>query len=181
MRLCLSLLLLLAAGAAFAGEPSVQISRDAEKDAMRVRGSIDIAAPPAVVFAVINDCDRAPRLVPNLESCRIVESDPKGHWDSRESILNVFLLPRIRTVSRNEFDPPRRLQFHRTSGNMRISEGEWRLEPLSGGKATRLRYEAFFAPEFTVPNFLIEQAASRDFPGWLRGIERESLADAQKR
>lgn len=167
--------------AAFAGEPLVQVERDTVNDAIRVRATMEIAASPAVVYAVLTDCERAPQIVPNLESCRIVQRDPAGRYDIRESVISVMLLPRIRTISRNDFEPPKRIKFKRISGDMRISEGEWRLEPLASSKATRLQYSGLFAPDFSVPGFLIENAAARDFPAWLRAIERVSLADGARR
>jgi carbon monoxide dehydrogenase subunit G len=164
-----------------AAEPSVQIDHDEATDAMRVRGSIDIAAPPAIVWAVLADCDRAPKVVPNMESCRVVKRDPAGRWDMRETVLNVALLPRIHSMIRNDYDPGRRMTFKRAGGDMRIADGEWRLEPLANGKATRVHYQALFATAMLVPQFLIDQAAARDFPTFFRNIERESLADAAKK
>jgi uncharacterized membrane protein len=161
-------------------EPTVQIERDMTRDAMHVRAFIDIEAAPAIVWGVIVNCSRAPQIVPNMESCRVVDRDPAGRWEIRETLLNVMLLPRIHSVMRNDFEPRRRMAFKRIDGDMRISEGEWRLEPLANGKATRLRYDAVFSPAFEVPQFLIEQAAARDFPTLFRAIERESLADAGK-
>jgi len=166
---------------AAAGEPALQIDHDQATDAMRVRATIDIAAPPAIVWAVLADCDRAPKIIPNMESCRVVQRDPAGKWELRETVLAVMLLPRIRSVVRNEMEPGRRLVFKRVGGDMRISDGELRIEPLAKGKATRVHYEALFATSMIVPQFLIDQAAARDFPTFFRNIERESLADAAKK
>jgi len=167
--------------AAAQSEPSVRIEHDAERDAMMVHASIDIAASPKIVFGVISDCNRAPKFVPNLESCRILQKDPKGHWEVRETILNVMMLPRIRAVSRSEIEPPKRFAFRKVDGDMRISEGAWRLEPLDKGKATRVHYDALFAISYPVPRFLVESAAYRDFPTLMKGVERESLEDAARR
>ena len=162
-------------------EPVLQIDHDRATDAMRVHATIDIAAPPAIVWAVLADCDRAPKIVPNMESCRIVQRDSAGRWELRETVLNVALLPRIRSLVRNDFEPGHRLAFKRVSGDMRISDGEWRIEPLAKGKATRVYYSALFATSMMVPQFLIDQAAARDFPTFFRNIERESLEDAAKK
>jgi ribosome-associated toxin RatA of RatAB toxin-antitoxin module len=159
-------------------EPSLRIEHDAERDAMAVHASIDIAASPQIVFGVITDCNRAPKFVPNLESCRVLQKDPKGRWEVRETILNIAMLPRIRAVSRSEIEPPKRFAFHRVEGDMRISRGEWRLEPLAKGKATRVHYDALFALKYPVPRFLVESAAYRDIPALMKGVERESLHDA---
>jgi len=167
--------------AAAQSEPTLRIEHDATRDAMVVHASIDIAAPPQTVFGVITDCNRAPKFVPNLESCRILQKDPKGRWEVRETILNVMLLARIRAVSRSEIEPPRRFAFSKVDGDMRISEGAWRLEPLDKGKATRVHYDALFALNYPVPRFMVESAAYRDFPTLMKGVERESLEDAAKR
>jgi carbon monoxide dehydrogenase subunit G len=173
------LLLALPFAAARASEPALTIAHD-ERGAMVVHTSIDIAAPPATVWAVITDCDRAPKYVPNMESCRIVERDPAGHWQMRATVMNIALLPRIHTLSRLEFEPRRRMSFAKAGGDMKISDGEWRLEPLAKGKATRLSYRSALALNFFVPQFLLDQAAQRDFPTLMKAIERESLKDAGK-
>jgi carbon monoxide dehydrogenase subunit G len=164
-------------GAAAQSEPTVKIEYD-QREAMVVHASIDIAAPPATVWAVITDCERAPRYVPNLESCRIVQRDPAGRWQLRATVMNVALLPRINTLSRLEFEPKRRVSFTRAGGDMRIAEGDWQLESLAKGKATRLHYKSALALNFFVPRFLVNQAAERDFPTLMKAIERESLHDA---
>ena len=164
---------------AAAGDPAVQVESDGKTDATHIRAHIDIAAPPAVVWAVITDCARSPQIIPNLESCRIVKRDAAGKWDVREHIINwATLLPRLRTVVRNTYDTGRRLVFKLIDGDMRISEGEWRLDPIARG--TRLSYNALMAPNFPVPKVLIEQALYQDFPNLLRAIQSASVADAKK-
>ena len=162
-------------------EPQVSIAHDTARDAMVVHAAIDIDAPPAIVWAVVTDCNRAPKYVPNMESCRIVEREPHDRWQVRESVHNVMLLPRIRSVSRVEFDNGRRMSFKKAGGDMRIAEGDWRLEPLENGKATRLRYDAVLALNMSVPNFMVENIANRDVPTLMKNIERESLDDEEKR
>jgi uncharacterized membrane protein len=175
-------LLAVAIGAANAqSEPALTITHDDVRDAMVIDASIEIAAPPASVWKVIADCDRAPKYVPNMESCRIVQRDPGGRWQIRETVLNVTLLPRIRSRSRVELEPARRMSFKSAGGDMRIADGSWRLEPLAKGKATRLHYHSLLALNFFVPQFLLNQAAARDFPTLMKNIERESLADAGER
>jgi carbon monoxide dehydrogenase subunit G len=170
-----------AGGALAESEPKVSISHDQPRDAMVIHASIDIEAPPAIVWAVITDCKRAPNYVPNMESCRVVEREPHDRWQVRETVHNVMLLPRIRSVSRVEFDKDRRMSFKKAGGDMRIAEGEWRLDPLEKGKATRLRYDAVLALNMSVPNFMVENIAKRDVPALMKNIERESLGDEEKK
>lgn len=166
--------------AAAQSEPTLKITHDEARDAMIIHASIDIAAPPKAVYAVVTDCNRAPKYVPNMESCRIVERDPAGKWQVRSTVHNVFMLPRINSLSRLEFEPGKRMLFKRAGGDMRIAEGEWRLEPLDKGRATRLHYQATLALNFSVPRFLVENIANRDVPALLQNIEREVLEDEEK-
>jgi uncharacterized membrane protein len=167
---------------AAAGNPVVHVDTDEKTSAAHVRATIDIAAPPPVVWAVIIDCARSPHIIPNLESCRIVKHDAGGHWDVREHIINwSALLPKLRTVVRTSYEIGHRMLFKRVDGDMRISEGEWRVEPMANAKATRLYYNALVAPNFPVPEFLVERTVHADLPNLLHAIERASVADAAKR
>ncbi len=166
---------------AAAGEPVVNVDTDEKLSAAHVRASIDIAAPPLTVWSVITDCARAPHIIPNLESCQIVKHDPAGHWDIREHIINwAALMPKMRTVVRTSYDVGRRMLFKRVDGDMRVSQGEWRLDPLANAHATRLSYNALVAPNFPVPEFMVEHAVHEDLPNLLRAIERASEEDAAK-
>ena len=162
-----------------AGQPSVHVETDEANQAAHVRAVIDIAAPPPVVWAVITDCARQPQIMPNLESCRIVKHDPGEHWDIREHIINwSALLPKLRTVVRTSYDGIHRMLFKRVDGDMRISEGEWRIEPA--GRGSRLYYTALVAPKMAVPQFMVEHSINTDLPNVLHAIERASEADAAK-
>ena len=159
---------------AASSEPIVEVRPISTPDgaATRVSAVIDIGASPAAVWAVLADCARAPEVIPHLESCRIVERDSSGRWDIREHIINPPLLPRIRTLVRNDFNPPRRFAFKLIGGDMRVSDGAWTLQPLNGG--TRVSYDAVIAPKFSAPQFLITRALSQDFPAMLKSIQRAS-------
>ncbi len=117
-----------------------------------------------------------PTIIPNVESCRVLEKDPAGHWDIRENVVNPALLPRIKTVMRNTLEGGKRFGFKLVSGDMRRSEGEWKLEPA--GTGTRLTYEALVAPNFFAPQFMIVQAVQTDFPNVLLAIQQASVEDA---
>jgi uncharacterized membrane protein len=166
---------------AAAGTPVIHVEADEQAKAAHVSASIDIAAPPLVVWDVITDCARAPHIIPNLESCRIVQHDPGGRWDIREHIIKwATLFPKLRTVVRTSYEIGHRMMFKRVDGDMRISEGEWRVEPMANAHATRLYYNALVAPSFPVPEFLVERTVHADLPNLLQAIENASEADAAK-
>lgn len=164
---------------AMGAEPSISVTpiRTDKGDVMHVRASIRISAPPVAVWAVLSDCGRAPQLIPHLESCRIVERDPRGRWDVREHVINAPFLPKMRTLVRNEFTPAQRLGFSLVSGDMKASDGAWTLK--TEGAGTVLSYDAHVAPSFSAPQFLIAKSISTDFPKMLRAIAQASTEPAR--
>ena len=157
-----------------AGDVLVDVHTDDAQDAAAVSAVADITAAPQAVWAVMTDCDRAPHFVPDLVSCRVLERDPSGAWDVREHIIDwTWLLPNIRNVFRSDYEPPHRLRFKRVDGDLRLSEGEWRLEPLNGGSATRVYYSALLSPNSWIPASLALSSVRNDVPKIMRALRRE--------
>jgi uncharacterized protein YndB with AHSA1/START domain len=146
--------------------------RTEKGDVVHVKASIRINASPETVWEILSDCARAPQLIPHLQSCRIVERDPRGRWDIREHIIKPPFLPTMRTLVRNEFVPPKRLSFRLLSGDMKVSDGAWTLRPE--GTETILAYDAHVAPNFAAPQFLVANSISNDFPRMLHAIAHAS-------
>jgi polyketide cyclase/dehydrase/lipid transport protein len=156
------------------GRPYVEVKADPDGSSGVIFAAIDVAAPQAVVWAVMTNCELAPKMVDNLKSCRIVERDPAGRWDIREQVSKGGLLPSVRTVYREDFEPPRRMTFHRTGGDLDVLEGEWRLEPH--GDDVRVTYEARVAAPFSVPGWVARLALRHDVPMALLALRREAMA-----
>ena len=164
--------------AAFAQQPFVDVMASPQDGVTTIRASHKIHASPHIVWSVLTDCPGGKRILPHFESCRILARDPAGKWDLREHVMNPPLLPRVRTVARNQFDAPRRLSFKLVEGDLRVSEGAWHL--TADGRATKLHYEARVAPAFAVPQFILEAAIRRDFTAMLIALEETSVSDAKR-
>jgi uncharacterized membrane protein len=163
-----------AATGRYTAEPTVTVVPAAADDTVEIKASIEIAAPRAKVWAIMNDCARALRYVPGLKSCRVLERDPAGRWDIREHRISwMWFLPDVKSVFRSDYEPPKRLRFQRISGTLKRSDGEWRLENIDGGSATRVSYAATLSADIPAPNFLVEAALKRDIAKVLRGLRRE--------
>ncbi|MBS0334758.1 MAG: SRPBCC family protein [Proteobacteria bacterium] len=158
------------------GRPYVDVEPGADGASGVVVAAIDVAAPQAVVFQVMTDCDLAPRMVAGLKSCRVLDRDPQGRWDVREEISKMTFAPSVRTVYREDFDPPRGMSFHATDGDLKIFEGQWRLEPR--GDVVRVTYQARIAAPFAVPGWVARLALRHDLPQALLALRREALARA---
>jgi len=159
------------------GRPYADVTPDPDGSSGRIRAAIDIAAPPQAIWSVMTDCDLAPKMVANLKSCRILERDPQGRWDIREQISKMTFVPSVRSVFREDFEPPRRMTFHRVGGDLKVLEGEWLLTPH--GALTRVTYEARVAAPFSVPGWIARLALRHDVPMALLALRRESVARAQ--
>ena len=158
------------------GRPYAEVTPGPDGSSGVIRAAIDIAAPQAAVWAVMTDCELAPRMVANLKSCRIVERDPQGRWDVREQISKGGFIPSVRSVFREDFEPPDRMSFHAVGGDLKLLEGEWRLAPH--GDEVRVTYEARVAAPFSVPGWIARLALRHDVPAALLALRRESMARA---
>jgi carbon monoxide dehydrogenase subunit G len=159
------------------GKPYAEVRPDPDGSSGVIRAAIDIAAPQAAIWAVMTDCALAPKMVDNLKSCRILERDPQGRWDIREQVSKMSFVPSVRTVFREDFDPPDRMTFHRTGGDLAVLEGEWRLIPRGDG--VRVTYEARVAAPFSVPGWVARIALRHDVPQALLALRREAMARTQ--
>ena len=156
------------------GRPYVEVLPDPDGSSGLIRAAIDITASQAAVWAVITDCELAPRMVANLKSCRILERDPQGRWDMREQVSRSTLLPSVRSVVRSDYEPPERLSFRSVGGDLRVLEGQWTLAPH--GPGVRVTYELRAAAPFSVPGWIARLALRHDVPMALLALRREAMA-----
>jgi uncharacterized protein YndB with AHSA1/START domain len=156
----------------------VEVTSDAAGASGVVKAQVDIAAPPAVVWAVIVDPANTGRLMAGAKSCRVLQRDPGGRWDVRETISRSGLFPAVRTVLHADYQPYSDIRFHRIDGDLPVLDGEWRLEPLDGGARTRVFYESRVTPSFPAPAPLVRSVLRQDMPRTLANLRDASEAVA---
>ena len=162
------------------GDIALEAHADPSGRGGQVRAMIDIAAPPQAVWATILDCERAARMTPSVKRCTVLSRDAGGRVELREHVVKwSFLLLALHSTSRLTLDPYRRIGFRCEGGDIKDCEGQWRLEALEGGKATRVTYENRATAPFGLPNGLAALAMRRDVPAALRALRRESVAAAR--
>jgi ribosome-associated toxin RatA of RatAB toxin-antitoxin module len=157
------------------GDAIIHVSEDDSGEADGViEAAIDIAAPPERVYAVMIDCQRAPRFVAGLRSCKILKTEQDGKSDVREHRSKwLSILPETVSVFRSDYVPNREIRFERVSGDLRYLKGAWTLEPMQGGAGTRVLYEARVGIKMAVPGFMIRSALEQDVPKLLRALRAE--------
>lgn len=195
-------LLILAAAGVLAGGPALASHDVPKDDETRLRqGEVlvrstptpdgfqliwaaeDIPAPPQTVWSVVTDCKVAVDVFWRLRKCKVIQADPAGRWDVRQqNLTNVPLVPDIRTTFRNDYDAPWTAHFVQVAGDLGGTRGEWRLEPLDGGRATRLIYEARVRmPDgILFSGSLVRVIIHSDAADGLKGLRKRSVKTAQQ-
>lgn len=158
------------------GDAIVSVDEDPSGEADgRIAAAIDIPAPPHSVWTTMLDCGRALKFVEGLKSCKILQSGPTGAWDIREHHSQwLSILPETVSVFRSDYVTDKEIRFSRVSGNLRFLKGNWRLEPLSGGTRTRLRYNVRIGISAPVPGFMVRAAIEQDVPKLLMALRGEA-------
>jgi uncharacterized protein YndB with AHSA1/START domain len=142
-----------------------------------IHGAVDIAAPPQLVWRIMTDCRETPKLIASAEPCRVLSADPAGAWDVREQVTHGdWIVPTIHNVYRSDYQPYALIRFHKVGGDLKVEDGEWRFEPLNGGRGTRVIYTNRIAARIMVPDALVREGLRRDTPKVLLNLRREVMA-----
>jgi hypothetical protein len=118
-----------------AGRAYTTVSAEPDGSAL-IYGAVDIPTPPEVAWRVMTDCRETPKLITSASPCRVLSSGPG--WDVREQVTRGGLfVPTIHNVYRSEYQPFSLIRFQKAGGDLKMEDGEWRLEPLDGGRQVR--------------------------------------------
>lgn len=146
-----------------AGLPWISVTLDPDGESANIHAAIDIPAPAERIWKMMTDCRYAARLVSNVTECRILKQG--AGWDIREHVTkgNLFL-PTLRNVFRSDYEPYRRIKFHRVDGDLKVMQGEWGLTPFSAGKWTRVTYENRLSARILAPAVAVRAGLRKDTP-----------------
>ena len=137
----------------------------------RIRAAVRIPAPPDAIWRIVTDCREALSFVPGLRQCRRIDGAADGSWQDVEHEMRYsWLLPTVRYVFRADYDRPRRIDFHRISGDLKQEEGTWLFTPTADGAGTVVEYEVYVDPGFWIPQALIAHSLRRDIPAVLTAL-----------
>jgi hypothetical protein len=160
----------------------------------RIVAVAEVEAPPEVVFNVVNDFDHYPDFMPYVIESRVL---------SRNSDSEVLAYNRIAPPFVSERDYP--LKFRMTRGTpanngvfrsewtahpdaepevrgvvrIRINEGSWVAEPISGGERTRLTYTLLTHPGGLIPDFVANMSNTVAIPKLFKAVMKRSFEKAR--
>jgi hypothetical protein len=141
-----------------------------------MHAAVDVHASARRVWALLVDCAEAPRLVTFIKACRVIEGPgPAGGWDLREDkIQPAFFLPPIRATFRADYETERRIVVRCTAkSELKVCDGEWRLEPAPDG-AVRVTYASAVASPYPLPDFVIRTALAAEMADSMRALRRRA-------
>jgi hypothetical protein len=162
------------------GKPISEVEAAADGAGL-VHAAIEIPAPPKTVWTVMNDCRLIKKLIASATDCKILQGDAvNAGWDVRETVTkgNLFV-PTIHNIYRSDYQPYSLIRFKKVGGDLRVEEGEWRLEALNGGTATRVIYTNLVAANVMAPAPLVREAMRKSTAKVLVNLRRESLSAAR--
>jgi coenzyme Q-binding protein COQ10 len=150
---------------------STTASIDPERPRGRVRAAVLIRASPEAIWRVMTDCAQTPSFVPGLKGCRRIDGAADGSWEDIEhEVRYSWLLPTVRYVFRAHYHRPHRIDFRRTSGDLKEEEGTWLLTQTPDASATVVEYEVYVDPGFWIPQVLVTRSLRKDLPAALTGL-----------
>lgn len=166
-----------AVAAAEAGKVWHSVVADKEPGVQIVRAVVDIDAPPPVVWKIMVDCASARRVIPSNRGCRVLERKPGS--EIIEHILKTPLNPKVRSVFRQDLETNKRIGVTRVDGDLKVLEGEYRLQPLPGGR-TRVYQEIRMQPGFAAPGPLVRSFLRDEVSVGFANLRRDAEAAAAK-
>ena len=143
----------------------------ADQPVADIRAAIEVNAPPEQVFRTLIDCAQALRFVPHLKRCAVLDTAPDGSWQNVEQQVDYgWLAPRAHYVFHADYERFQRIRFHTLRGDFHENRGVWQFRPAKGGQATLVTYEAYVAPAFYVPRWMMRNMLRRDLPDLMKGL-----------
>jgi uncharacterized membrane protein len=147
----------------------------AGKPAEATLAAVKVAATPEAVFAVLTDCAAAPRWMPHLVECRVLETDAARSTELIAHRVHYgWFAPRIDYVFRVHLRDPRRIAFENVSGDLAQNDGVWALDTAVDGHSTIVTYSVRTRPRFYVPQWLYRRAVRAELPDMLRALRRQA-------
>ena len=136
---------------------------------MRSTITIDVAAPPGLVFSLARDVERWERLLPHYSRSRALERRADGSlivdFVARRPLIGLLGLGLPVTWRSRTWNEPatRRLRFAHVAGATKGMDVTWRIEPLGAGSRVSIDHQ--FEPR--LPGFarFVDRAFTRPIAG----------------
>jgi hypothetical protein len=172
--------------------------RDNEKaNAREVKSITEVDAPPAAVDRALSDFDHFVDFMPAVRQARLVTTVAANEFimyqelqlplvDNRDFVIRLRRIPGTPAnggVFRHEWAVTESKDAPPREGIVRIelNTGAWIMEPIDGGKRTRLTYEILTSPGGNVPRWIANKSNSMVIPDVLDAVRHRAVDPAWKK
>jgi ribosome-associated toxin RatA of RatAB toxin-antitoxin module len=120
-----------------------------------VKSSGTVAAAPETVWRILTDYERMPEFVPDMDSSRVISRlGNRAVVEQFGTARFLFIHRNIHLVVLAQEQPSSAIDISLISGDMRIYNCRWELQPIPETGGTRLLYTGRMMPKFYVPSML---------------------------
>ena len=175
LALVLGLWLVVPADGLTAGgnDPAPELTiRPADGGAYYVAAQFHVAAPVAVVHAVLTDYEGIPRFMPGVRTSRVLERESGRTRVAQEAVSRYMLFSKRVFLELDITEAPGVIQFtDRIGRSFTRYAGSWTVATADAG--TMVGYELDAAPAFSVPAFVLRKLLDRDARAMIDGLRAE--------
>jgi carbon monoxide dehydrogenase subunit G len=140
-----------------------------------VSAQFSVAAPAAVVRAVLTDYERIPRFMPGVLASRVLERSARHARIEQEAVSKFLMLSRRVHLVLDIEEGPDVIRFRDACGKSFASyEGAWTI--ADRGDHTQVEYGLTAIPAFEVPGFVLRRLLDRDARTMIEGLRGEMAA-----
>lgn len=155
----------------------------------RIMAVAEVDAPPEVVFNVVSDFDNYRDFMPYVEESRVLSRTNDSELLSYQRIAPPFVserdyplkftltrgTPANGGVFKTEWSVnPQTLPKVKGVVRITLNDGSWLMEPLDGGKRTRLTYTLLTHPGGLIPNFVANLSNTTAIPKLFEAVKKRA-------
>ncbi|MGR3296498.1 MAG: SRPBCC family protein [Candidatus Bathyanammoxibius sp.] len=139
--------------------------------------SLFVEVPQQTLWGILTDYESLPDFVPHLEECTVVDRVKDRVY--LEEVFKCFPLTMRLDLEIKE-EPPNRVVFKRYSGNMKMYEGYWKIDPASPETSIfTLKVKA--QPDFPVPQKVLTWILRTEIPKGMLEMRKQALTVSGQR
>ncbi|MDO8925887.1 MAG: SRPBCC family protein [Sideroxyarcus sp.] len=159
MKRILFLLLLLTASPAWPDTPypGLQVEVKREGSQYSFVASFDTPLPGCAAYRYLTDYEAAKELPGMVESLAFREAPDKVRVERTADERVLFFHVRLHSVMEYTEQPYERISFTQLSGDSKMFQGNWEIEPNAQG--SRLKFRGLWEPDTLIPLFIIDHFA----------------------
>lgn len=167
---------------------------DAKAGARALIAITEIDAAPDVVFSVVGDFVNYPKFMPYIQESKVIEQKSELELvayarldpplvDERDYYIEVKRTPGPQNggVWKSAWTAvPEKGPERADVVRVKLNTGSWVIEPLDGGKRSRVTYNLLTHPGGSIPNWIANKSNTVAIPDLFKAVRKRSAEVAKK-